>query len=200
MGKTLPIFIVVFVLLAYMAGKLLFDNIALTKENKRKDNNITALTDSLNHRTDNQGRQISEIAALQMSVNKLKNTFPALVQQIKEIGAKPARAANITEIRSETEKRIFTSLRDSLIIRYQDTTAAKLINYRDSFYTVTGLILPDTAQLQINSRDTLIQVIHRGTRIKPWLWIFSPRQLTQTIRTANPANHITYSRYIEIKK
>jgi hypothetical protein len=32
------------------------------------------------------------------------------------------------------------------------------------------------------------------------LWIFSRRQLTQTIQSRNPANKIVYSRYIQIKK
>jgi hypothetical protein len=200
MSKSLQGLIVLLMLLCWLCGTLFVNNIKLQKDNRRQAGNVIALTGELKTKTDSRGREVSEIAALQMSVNEIKTNFPALIQQIKEIGAKAGRINNISEIHTSTEKHIFTSLHDSAVIRYRDTTAAKAFTYKDKFYNITGLILPDSAQLNIKSTDTLIQVVYLGQRVKRWLWIFGRRQLTQTIRTANPANHVLYQRFIEIKK
>lgn len=200
MKKLGSILILIVLFLMYSTGKLLMDNIKLTNESHRKDGNIKALTDSLTTTTDRQGRHITEISALTTTVQEFKTTFPELAKQINQLNAKVSRTANITEVHTISEKQIQTIVKDSTIYTTRDTTQVKAINYTDPFYTVTGHITADSARLKITSIDTLIQVIHQGKRIKPHLWIFSRRQLTQTIRTANPANRVIYSRYIEIKK
>jgi hypothetical protein len=52
---------------------------------------------------------------------------------------------------------------------------------------------------KLSYQDTLVQVVFRGKRIHPWLWIFSRRQLMQRIQLKNPQAQIHYSEIIQIK-
>jgi hypothetical protein len=60
--------------------------------------------------------------------------------------------------------------------------------------------LGDSQRLQIHSTDTLTQVVFKGERIRPWLWVFSPRKLQQRVSVSNPNATIKYSQFIQIQK
>jgi hypothetical protein len=97
----------------------------------------------------------------------------------------------------ETEKHIITTLRDSVI---HDTVSVRVFSYSDPWYSIQGQANGDTQRVQIQSRDSLIQVVYKGKRSKPWLWILSPRRLQQRIYSSNPNSIITYSQLINIQK
>jgi len=74
-------------------------------------------------------------------------------------------------------------------------------NYPQFFIGMQAEVQADTAQIKIQSTDTIIQVVSRtGPRLRPYLWIFSPRTLVQTIQSRNPSNKIIYLQTIKIKK
>lgn len=201
MKKAIAILLIIVIYLAYVAGANLFDNIKLTKEVTRLQNNNKAQNTASKQTRDNTGAETTIRPAEVYTISELKFQFDSLLNAIKQIGVKPKNIKSITEIHSETEKRIITTLRDSIIFTPRDTITARAINYSDKFYKVKGLILADTATLQVNSVDSLIQIVYLEKRIqfKPFRIKFK-RQLIQQIRTANPANHITYNRQIEITK
>jgi len=101
----------------------------------------------------------------------------------------------VTNHYTENERHITTLLRDSII---RDTIQVRVFNYEDGYYTVEGIAEADTQRVRISSRDTLTQVVFRGKREKPWLWIFSPRQLVQRVALKNPNAKIEYSQIIQL--
>ncbi|MBU0489989.1 MAG: hypothetical protein KKD31_18775, partial [Bacteroidetes bacterium] len=117
--------------------------------------------------------------------------------EIRNLKIKPNRVESFTETVVETEKQITTVLRDSII---HDTIQARVFDYADEFYSVAGIAIGDTQQVHIHSTDSLIQVVYKGKRRKPWLWIFSSRKLEQAIACKNPNAIVKYSRHIEISK
>ena len=60
-------------------------------------------------------------------------------------------------------------------------------------------IFPDTITSQ-KQLDSLIQVVYRGKRKQPWLWLFSPRPLEQLIYNKNPNSKISYQKTIKLSK
>ena len=88
-------------------------------------------------------------------------------------------------------------LRDSVI---HDTIPVKVFSYNDNFYNVHGIAHNSTQEVKINYQDTLVQVVFRGSRVKPWLWIFSPRKLQQRVTLKNPNAQITYSEFIQMQR
>jgi hypothetical protein len=107
----------------------------------------------------------------------------------------PEKTVQVTNHYTESEKHITTLVRDTII---RDTVQVRVFDYNDDYYTVKGISEADTQRVSIASRDTLMQVVFRGKREKPWLWIFSPRKLEQRVALKNPNAVVEYSQIIQL--
>jgi hypothetical protein len=147
-------------------------------------------------RTQN-GRLAAQTDVLLLRTGELKKLFPAQAKSVIDMGVKLNRATQVSSTVIETQKNIITLLRDSII---HDTVRVKVFSYTDQWYKVSGISDNNTQRLQIHTTDTLTQVVFKGERIKPWLWIFSPRKLQQRVSVSNPNATIKYSSIIQIQK
>jgi hypothetical protein len=143
------------------------------------------------------GKLVAKNQALQLKYNELKLIYPKIFLEIKNLKVKGNRVETFTENIIEQEKQIVKEVRDSIIF---DTIQVKIFEYRDTYYDVSGMLMHDSIRMSIHSQDTLVQVVYRGQRKTPWLWIFSKRQLEQVIQCKNPNAQIIYSKHIQIAK
>jgi hypothetical protein len=139
---------------------------------------------------------VAKTEILQLKISEVKDLYPEIIAEIRNLRIKPGRVEQYSETVIHQNKDISTVLRDSIIY---DTIPVRVFNYKDEFYTVSGIAIGDTQHVHIESRDSLIQVVYRGKRYKPWLWVFSRRRLEQVVRGKNPENKIEYSRFIFIE-
>ncbi len=195
--KQIAIFSTVAIFLLFITGKCLFLYIQLQKENKRHVNNEQTLTAKIKYYEDQKGRETARTGTLELTVSELSKILPEIRQELKDLKIKSGRVESFSETHIIQNKDIKQVLRDSIIYNH---IPVKTFGYTDPWYSIKAIIQNDSVDLNISSYDTIIQVVSRGDRIKPWLWIFSPRQLVQTIQSRNPSNHINYSMYIKIKK
>ena len=142
------------------------------------------------------GKLVGKTEVLQLKTSELEKIYPAIIQEIRNLKIKPGRVESYTENVITQEKQITTLLRDSIV---NDTVKYRIFNYQDEFYTVSGIAIGDTQKVVINSSDSIIQVVYRGARYKPWLWFLSRRRLEQVVSCKNPNSKVTYSKHIEIK-
>ena len=119
-----------------------------------------------------------------------------LANEIKQLGVKISRAESVSTTSFEVETPATVILRDSIIF---DTIPVKHFNYDDGFFEIQGTAIGNQQQLNLAYRDTLVQVVYRGEREIPWLWIFSPRKLMQRVSLKNPNAQIEYTQHIEIE-
>ena len=124
----------------------------------------------------------------------MPNIYPEIIYEIKNLKVNPRRVEHFSETIIQQQKDIITKLKDSLIY---DTVLVRVFNYHDEFYTIKGIAIGDTQKVHIESRDSLIQVVYKGERYKPWLWIFSKRKLEQVVSCKNTNSKVEYSRIIE---
>lgn len=148
------------------------------------------------YRTRN-GELVANNQALVLKGEELKEVYPEILSEIRNLKIKPNRVNSYTETVIESEKQITTVLRDSII---NDTIVVRTFNYRDDFYHVSGVARGDSQEVRIHSNDSLIQVVYKGERVRPWLWILSRRKLEQAITCKNPNAKVVYSKHIEIVK
>lgn len=111
------------------------------------------------------------------------------------MGVKPSRVQSLSSTGVVLENKIITTLRDSII---QDTVNIKQFNYSDAWISIRGEAIGNKQSISITHFDTLTQVFFKGTRANPWLWLFSPRKLTQRISLASPYSKLQYSKTIEL--
>lgn len=198
--KQIATFSVIALCLLYITGKSLFMYIQGQKNYNRLLSNSSALHAQVNYYADALGRETAKVRTMEFTVNELSKVLPEVTQALQELKIKPSRVQSFSQASVEQSKVITQILRDTVLIINNIQAPAKSFAYNDSWYQVTGLIRDNSQTLHITSIDTIIQVVSRGERAKPWLWFFSKRKLIQTIQSRNPANKIIYSRYIKIKE
>ena len=184
-------------LFAYTTYQYARNYFEMKKEKSRLENAMIDAGKQIQYYKTKNGQLAAKNNALLLRYNEVKNIYPGIIEEIKNLDIKPRNVEHYTETVVQQEKQIITKIRDSLI---RDTIHAKVFDYQDSFYTIKGIAVGDTQQVHIESRDSLIQVVYRGKRYKPWLWIFSRRRIQQSILCKNPNAKVVYSRDIEFVK
>ncbi len=175
-------------------GKRLFN---LKKEKNRIEQAFKASGQELSYYKGENNKLVAKLEVMELKSSELKHIFPEILSEIKALKVSPKQVNHYSETVVHQEKEIQTILRDSIVL---DTIQMKSFNYHDMFYDVVGDIRDDSIRMNITSRDSIIQIVYRGKRRKPWLWILSPRQLEQVIQCKNPNSTIQYSKSIQITK
>ena len=168
-----------------------------SRENDRLSKTLAQTVQQLKEIQTQSGQLAVENEVLQLRLKELSTLYPKLLDEIRNLKINPKRAESISSTAINTEKRIITVLRDSII---HDTIPVKVFSYTDNYYQVHGIAKDSTQEVKINYQDTLVQVVYLGPREKPWLWIFSPRKLQQRVTLKNPNARITYSEFIQIQR
>jgi hypothetical protein len=166
------------------------------KEKNRLEDSWKAANQQIVYFNAKNGNLAAKNDVLQLKYKELKEIYPKIISEIKNLRVNPRRVEHYSETVVHQQKDIVTTLRDSLIF---DTVHVRVFNYKDEFYTIKGIAVGDTQKVHIESRDSLIQVVFKGERYKPWLWIFSRRKLQQVVSSKNPNSKIEYSRSIEFQ-
>lgn len=168
-----------------------------SKEVVRLGNNMIAQNKSIHYYQSRLGETVAQQPVLQLKKQETAELFPRIIDELKNLKIKLNKTLNYSETAIQTEKNIITSIKDSTV---NDTVHVKYFYYQDAYYTINGIVQNDTQKVNIQSRDSVIQVVYKGKRQIPYLWFFSKRKLEQVIQAKNPASTITYSKYIQIVK
>lgn len=133
---------------------------------------------------------------LQLETKAIKQVFPTIQNEINELRVKLSRVKSYSNHSLQLDVPLFIPFQDSLL---SDSTRIKQFHYQDPHFRIQGIERKDSIECQIQYLDTLQQVVFRGERTKPWLWIFSKRKLMQRISLKSPYAKISYSQHLEIK-
>lgn len=142
------------------------------------------------------GQLAAENGVLKLRSQELSAILPDLIQEVKSLDVKLNRAQSISTSGFVVRTPASVALRDSIIY---DTIRIKRFDYNDGFFQIKGSALGNIQNLDLAYTDTLVQVVYRGERERPWLWIFSPRKLMQRVSLKNPNAQIHYSKHLEIE-
>lgn len=176
---------------------LIRSNKHLRNDNERLSLNMQTLSNEISFVKTQNGKLAAQTDVLLLRTSELKSLFPKEANAIKQMGVKVSNATQVSSTVVETQKNIITLVSDSIIC---DTIHVKVFDYKDQWYQISGIAQGDSQRLQIHSTDTLTQVVYKGERIHPWLWVFSPRKLQQRVSVSNPNATIKYSQFIQIQK
>lgn len=144
------------------------------------------------------GEQAVKIQSQELTIKEIRAISPSVIADLRNLYIAPRQLQNYTAASTETEKHITTALRDSVIM---DTIKVSVIDYRDTWFTIKGVITEKTADLMIGSRDSLIIVNYLSRRPRPWLWIFGGRRHPESaITNKNPFIKYSIQKSIVVKK
>jgi len=141
------------------------------------------------------GQLAAQNQVLQLKSKELSALLPELAAEVRGLNVRLAKAQSVSATGFTVQPPATVLLRDSVIY---DTVQVRTFDYQDGFFTVKGKAVANQQHLELSYQDTLVQVVYRGERERPWLWIFSPRKLMQRVSLKNPNAHIHYTQHIEI--
>lgn len=141
------------------------------------------------------GQLATENQVLQLKSKELAALLPELAAEVRGLNVRLGKAQSVSATGFTVQTPATVLLRDSVIF---DTVQVRVFDYRDEFFTVQGKAMGNRQHLELSYQDTLVQVVYRGERERPWLWIFSPRKLMQRVSLKNPNAHIHCTQQIEI--
>lgn len=175
---------------------------ALDKANKEKvrfQENQTALLQDVEYYKTENGRNAASVQKLTLSYDELKKNYDNICDVAKDLGIKVKRMESASATATATDVRIKTVLRDSVIIRDSIINNVRIFRWKDPWVNIFGEINRDSVGMDIQSRDTLIQIVHREPH-KFWFFKWGTKAMRQEIVSTNPHTEITYTEYIELKK
>lgn len=188
------------VVLAVLCASLLDIVGDINQENDRLQHNQDALMDDVTYYQTEAGKSAASVQRMELTNSELEAHNKELTKVVDDLNIKLKRVQAATTTATQTMVDIKTIIRDSIV--YVDSgRIEKLpsIKWQDPWVNVDGIILPDsTMDLNVESVDTLYQVIHRVP--KKFLFIkYGTKAIRQDITSSNPHTKIVYSEYIELK-
>jgi len=133
----------------------------------------------------------ARVDALNITVSEFKDHFREQTKMIRDMGVKLNRLQSVSTMATETEHNIITTVRDSLVLR-DGPESIQRINYADPWLSFSGVIDNKQLTASFQSRDTLIQVIHRVPR-KFLFFRYGTKGVRQEVVSKNPYSRITYN-------
>lgn len=164
---------------------------------KRLTSNIEAQNSQLAYYDSENGFLIAKSKVLEFTNSELETTNQSLEQELKNLKIKANRVTDYSKTATQTNYTITTKIRDSILF---DSVQSSVFSFDNNWVSIRGMAQGDTQTLAIHSIDTLVQVVYKGKRRKPYLWFFSPRLLEQVIYSKNPNTLIVYNKTIHIVK
>ena len=196
--RKILIYAVIF--LSILAAVLYWQLSEVKTEKKRLANNQEALlTDVETYKTE-AGKNAASVLRLELSKSELEKYNKDLTQTVSDLKIKISRIQSASTTATSTDYSITTPVRDSIVYRDRlipDTL--KRITYNDTWLDLDGTIQKGIFSGNIQSRDTLVQIIHRIPK-KFLFFKWGTKAIRQEVTTKNPHSKIVYTQYIELKR
>lgn len=182
-------------LLLLAAGASLRSARRARSEADRLRANLYLLNDTLCRYRTRLDEEAVSVEALRLRCAEFERLRAADAAEIRRLGIRLRRAEEFARTVSATTIEVPVPVRDTVILH--DTL--RLFRWRDAWVTVEGLVGRDTAACRVESRDTLVQILHRVPR--RFLFIrWGTKAVRQEIVSRNPHTKIVYAEYVKIER
>lgn len=170
----------------------------LRRERDRYKANQTALLGQVEYYKTENGKNVASVQKLTLTVDELKDNYDFYKKTADELGIKLKRLQSVSQTHTQTEFKVVTEVRDTVIYKDSILVPITIFDWSDPWTDVTGLLDGATIDMNISSRDTLVQIVHRVPH-KWWFFKWGTKAIRQEIVSSNPHTNITYSEFIELK-
>lgn len=181
-----------------VSSALYLRNKALQSDNDRLQGNQTALLEKATYYETEAGKSAASVQKLELSYSELKDNYKRVCRTADELGVKVKRLQSAMTTATETEVKVITQVRDSIVYRNGAVDTLKAFSWHDAWVNILGELKGRDVSLNVVSQDTLIQIVHRVPK-KFLFFRWGTKAIRQEITSTNPHTKITYTEYIELK-
>lgn len=185
--------------IAFIATCVLsYSNKKISEERDRYKANQTALLADVEHYKTESGLNAASVQKLTLSYDELKKNYDDVVKTAKDLDIKLKRIQSVATAATKTEVIVKTVVRDSVVYLNGNIERLTAFKWSDAWVDIDGEIEKDSVTLDVCSRDTLVQIVHRVPH-KFWFIKWGTKAIRQEIVSKNPHTQITYNKLIELK-
>lgn len=170
----------------------------LSAERDRYKANQTALLSDVEHYKTESGKNAASVQKLTLTNAELKKSYDEVCKTAEDLKIKVKRLQSVSSTATQTRVEIKTVVKDSIVYVKGEPANALAFVWKDAWTDVEGIIHKDSVSLNIQSADTLVQLVHRVPH-KFWFIKWGCKAIRQDIVSKNPHTNITYTEYIELK-
>lgn len=170
-------------------------------ERRRLEANQHSLLTKVEYYRTRDSLSAAGVERLTLTNREFRRHAEELERTVEDLQLKVRRLQSASRTAVTTEYAVEAQLRDTVIIRdtlnLRDTV--RLLRFENPWLTLDGILGDDIFRGRIESRDTLVQVVHRVPR-RFWFIRWGTKAVRQEVTTRNPYSRITYTEYIELKR
>lgn len=195
--------ILLLILLLVLTGfYILWQLYASERRDRRRleENQRTLLEDVVFYRT-RDSLSAAGVERLTLNNREFRQYAGELKQTVEDLQLKVRHLQSVSRTAVTTSYPVETTLQDTLFIRdslFVPDTLSRL-HYANAWLTLEGTLEDSLFRGRIESRDTLIQVVHRVPR-RFWFIRWGTKAIRQEVTTHNPYSQISYTEYIELRR
>lgn len=170
---------------------------SIREDRNRLSGNQRALLSDVEFYRTKDSLSAAGVERLTFSNREFKRYCAGLEKQVKNLNLKVKRLQSVSQTGTETKYIVKTVVRDSVLPGRIDTI--RCIDFRNDYLTLAGCLDRESFSGTIESRDTLIQIVHRVPR-RFWFIRWGTKAIRQEVVCSNPYSRISYTEYIELKR
>ena len=161
----------------------------------RLRNNCEALSSEATLYKTRLDESAASIVALQLDLDEYREQHRRDVKRIRSLGVRLRRVESVAKSATESKIEFVAPRQDTIILH--DTLS--LFRWSDAWMRVEGAVRGDSVECQVESVDTLHQIVHRVPH-RFWFIRYGTKAIRQEIISSNPHTKIVYTEYIELPK
>lgn len=178
------------------------------RERRRLEANQHSLLTDVEYYRTRDSLSAAGVERLRLTDREFRRYAGELERTVEDLQLKVRRLESASRTAVTTQYPVEARLRDTVVVldtlREAGvsglTDTLRRLYYINPWLTVDGTISADSLfRGRIESRDTLIQVVHRVPR-RFWFIRWGTKAIRQEVTTRNPYSRITYTEYIELKR
>lgn len=170
----------------------------LSAERDRYKANQTALLADVEHYKTESGKNAASVQKLTLTNAELKKSYDEVCKTAEDLKIKVKRLQSVSSTATQTRVEIKTVVKDSIVYVKGEPANALAFDWKDDWTDVEGIIHKDSVSLNIQSTDTLVQMVHRVPH-KFLFFKWGCKAIRQDIVSKNPHTNIVFTEYIELK-
>lgn len=170
-------------------------------ERQRLEANQRSLMTDVEYYRTRDSLSAAGVERLTLTNREFRRHAEELERSVEDLQLKLRRLQSASRTAVTTAYPVETQLRDTVILRdtlnIRDTVS--LLQFENPWLTLDGILEDNIFRGRIESRDTLVQLIHRVPR-RLWFLRLGTKAIRQEVTTRNPYSRITFTEYIELKR
>jgi hypothetical protein len=172
---------------------------AVRQQNRLLDGNVRTLLETTETYRVRDSLHAAAVGVLELKAAEYRRVRAADARLVADLRIRLRRAESIAKSAVETRYDAAVALHDTVTVVEGRPDTIRRFSHRTPYIDLQGVLKPDTVELSLLVRDTLLQVVHRVPRRILFIR-YGTKAVRQQVVSTNPHTRIVYTEYIRLRK